>query len=66
MTVPGFGNSDKRPAWGDTMMQVALAETCALQVASKLIQGEGRGTLGTKHPLVSLRAYCFFAARCEV
>lgn len=66
VVMPGLGDSDKRPAWGDTMMQVALVEACASQVAIKLMHGMGRRTQGTKHSLVSLKASCCFATKCEV
>lgn len=66
MTMPGFGDSDERPGWGDTMMQVTMVETCSSQVAIKMMHGVGRRTQDTKHPLISLKSLCCSATRCEM
>lgn len=55
VAMPGFRDSYKRPVWRDAVMQAALVEACASQVAVKLMHGMGRRIQGTKHPLVSLK-----------
>lgn len=55
LSLVGFRDSYKRPVWRDAVMQAALVEACASQVAVKLMHGMGRRIQGTKHPLVSLK-----------